>query len=66
MSGPRLSDEAFFEALDLSRADMRVVKRAVKTRDWTGVLRAFAEHIRRASLPSMKSSVESSWRLFIW
>ena len=51
MIGPRLSDEAFFEALDLSRADMRAVKRAVETRDWTGARRAFAEHVRTRAYP---------------
>ncbi len=51
MIGPRLSDEAFFEALDLSRADMQTVKKAVEARDWTGARRAFAEHIRTREYP---------------
>ena len=49
--GPRLSYAAFFDALDLSRADMAAVKAAVEERDWPGARRAFAQHIRTRKNP---------------
>ena len=58
MIGPRLSDAAFFEAIDLSRADMRAVKRTVEARDWSGARRAFAKHIRTRENPKWFSD----WR----
>lgn len=51
MSGPRLSDAGFFDALDLSRPDMAGVKAAVEERDWAGARRAFAQHIRTRKNP---------------
>ena len=58
MIGPRLSDAAFFDALDLSRTDMAGVKAAVEERDWHGARRAFAEHIRTRENPKWFSD----WR----
>lgn len=51
MAGPRLSDEAFFEALDLSREDLKAVKVAVDAGDYAGAKSAFAEHIRTREKP---------------
>ena len=51
MAGPRLSDEAFFEALDYSREDLEAVKAAVGAQDWAGARAAFAGHIRTREPP---------------
>ena len=51
MIGPRLSDQDFFEALDLSRSELTAVKKAVDAKDWAGAKKAFAEHIRSRKKP---------------
>lgn len=51
MSGPRLSDEAFFEAMDLSRKELAGVKKAVAAKDWAGAQQAFAKHVRTRTKP---------------
>lgn len=51
MAGPRLSDQDFFEALDLSREDLAAVKTAVEKKDWSEAKKALAEHIRNRKNP---------------
>lgn len=49
--GPRLGDEAFFQMLDLDRADQAAVKTAVAKSDWTAARHALAEHMRTRPMP---------------
>lgn len=51
MVGPRLSDEAFFDAMDLEREDLKAVKAAVAQEDWEGAKGAFAKHVRERETP---------------
>ena len=49
--GPRLSDEAWFGALDVTREDLKDVQEAVGAEDWAGARKAFAQHIRTRKSP---------------
>ncbi|MDA0711868.1 MAG: hypothetical protein O3B73_16845, partial [bacterium] len=51
MVGPRLDEKAFFEAMDLSRSELRDVKQAVEAGNWAGARKAFAGHIRTRGNP---------------
>lgn len=51
MAGPRLSDDGFFDAMDLTREDLQAVKAAVDGADWAGARKAFAEHVRVRDTP---------------
>ncbi len=51
MTGPRLGDQAFFDAMDLSRSELAEVKNAVEAKNWAEAQQAFAEHIRTRAKP---------------
>ena len=51
MAGPRLSDKAFFEALNLDDPALREVKGAVDQEDWSAARQAFAAHLRSREKP---------------
>lgn len=49
--GPRMSDEELFEAMDLSRPDMGVVKQAADQGDFEAAKTAWLEHLRSRTYP---------------
>lgn len=49
--GPRVSDEEFFNALDLDRPALAAVKVAVAVKDWPAAEHALAEHFRTRRMP---------------
>lgn len=51
MAGPRLGDQAFFGAMDLSRRELAEVKNAVEAKNWTEAQLAFAKHLRTREKP---------------
>jgi hypothetical protein len=51
MTGPRLRDTEFFNAMDLSRDDLQGVKVADDAQDWDGAKKAFAGHLRNRQRP---------------
>ncbi len=50
-NGPTMTDEAFFQALDLDRPELADVKRDVARKDWKAAVRDFANHIRNRTSP---------------
>jgi len=50
-SGPRMTDEEFYEALDLERPGLVAVKAAAGKQDYTAAAQALAEHLRRRREP---------------
>lgn len=49
--GPRLSDEDFYDQLDLTRPDLAEVKAAVDKGDYAAAGHALAEHLRKREKP---------------
>ena len=49
--GPRMTDEQFFQALDLQRPELATVKEALDKKDYSAAKHAFAEHIRKRRTP---------------
>lgn len=49
--GPRLTDEEFYDQLDLDRPDLAAVKAAVQQKDYKAAGHALAEHIRHRETP---------------
>ncbi len=50
-TGPRMSDEEFFGALDLERPELQAVRAAVEAGDLEGAKSAWAEHLRTRETP---------------
>jgi len=50
-SGPRLSDEGLFAALDLERPELGAVKAAAARKDWAAAKRELARHLRERTAP---------------
>jgi len=50
-TGPRLTDEQFFDLVDVSRPDLAGVKAAIAKSDWTAAKHALAEHFRTRQTP---------------
>lgn len=51
VTGPRLSDRAFFNALDLDRPDLAAVATAVKGGDYAAAGAAFVQHLKTRTTP---------------
>ncbi len=51
VTGPRMSDEELFDAIDLERPDMGAVKRAVEQGDLAAAKAAWLEHLRSRQKP---------------
>ncbi|HID07685.1 MAG TPA: hypothetical protein EYP10_11140, partial [Armatimonadetes bacterium] len=51
MEGPRMSDEEFFNALNLKMPQLKAVKEAVERGDYMVAKRALARHIRERTYP---------------
>ena len=51
MTGPRLGDLAFFNAMYLDRPGLEGVRDAVARADWPAAQRAFVAHIKRRQNP---------------
>ncbi len=49
--GPRLTDEQFFEAMNLDYPGLEGVRAAVGRRDWAAAKREFVAHLRRRERP---------------
>ena len=52
--GPHISDEEFFNALDLDRPGLENVRKATQAGDWQMAKEAFAAHMRRRKHPLWK------------
>ncbi len=50
-TGPTMTDEDFFAALDLDRPELAAVKRDVARKDWKAAIHDFAEHVRSRTSP---------------
>ena len=50
-TGPALSDQQFFDALDLDRPDLAAVKAPATKSDWPAAKHAFVEHIKGRTTP---------------
>jgi len=50
-TGPALSDQQFFDALDLGRPDLAAVKALASKSDWPAAKHAFVEHIKTRATP---------------
>lgn len=55
-TGPRLDDAAFFQLVDVNRAELVAVKSAVEKADWPGAKHAFAEYMRTRTQPKWFAS----------
>ena len=49
--GPRLTDQQFFDCLDLSRHDLRDIRQAVQAHDLDAAKAAFLKHLRERQQP---------------
>ncbi len=52
MKGPRLTDEQFFEAMNLDHPGLEQVREAVGRRDWAAAKREFVAHLKRREQPA--------------
>lgn len=50
-SGPRMTEEEFFEAMDLDRPELAEVKAVAAMRNWPAAKAAFAKHLRERRRP---------------